>query len=243
MPQTCQRGSVLRQHPQSGYPLAQRQRRVQDRGRSAREAVGGDRPAVVVEDDREPGLDQATLLVGDPDIERRVIRLPDLVGRGRFAPVEQVELLPVGLAALVGQGDESRVEGAYDGVHRAVARRRPVVRAGYGRDLAPDRGDAGRRAVQGQPLDQLAQCLGEARFPRIPPAWPDQAGEASALVRRQAALERAQWHAEVRRQGGQRHPLLQVRTQLREARLGRRALRLGERRERRWGRHRQNAST
>ena len=47
-----------------------------------------DRAAVVVEDDREPGTRGLVALITDPEIQRGVVRLPDLVRMVRLTPIE-----------------------------------------------------------------------------------------------------------------------------------------------------------
>jgi hypothetical protein len=50
------------------------------------------------------------VLVEDPDIERRVIGLPDLVGAAGFATMQQVEALRVGAGPFLCQRDQCWIE-------------------------------------------------------------------------------------------------------------------------------------
>ena len=90
--------------------LAQRQRGLERDGRLEADAEAGDRAAVVVEDDGQPGPRGLAALVEDPDVQRRVVGLPDLVGSAGLAAIEQVEALAVHLRALVGERDQGGVE-------------------------------------------------------------------------------------------------------------------------------------
>src|SRR3954454_18457155 len=67
--------------------LAQRERRLDGRGGLEVEGVSGDGTAVVVDDDRQPGLGGDAVLTDKQNIQERMIRLPDGVGMIGFAAV------------------------------------------------------------------------------------------------------------------------------------------------------------
>ena len=73
-----------------------------------------------------------------------MVGLPDLVGPAGFAPVEQVEGLPIGLRPLVRQGAQARIEVGNDIMYGAIAGGRPAVLSGNRLDLAVDGGGGGR---------------------------------------------------------------------------------------------------
>jgi hypothetical protein len=73
--------------------------------------------AVVIQDDREPGLLRFAIRADEQNIEWRMIGLPNGIRAGRFAPVNQVECFAVGLRALVGQGQEISWQPADDAIY------------------------------------------------------------------------------------------------------------------------------
>src|SRR6185437_6769386 len=111
--------------------------------------IAGDRPAVVVDNRREPGACRLAALVEDANVERRVVRLPELVGSVGFPAVEQIERLSIRLGALVGQGQQPRVELADDGIDGTVARYPPALLLRDSRHLTMHEGGARRRRAQG----------------------------------------------------------------------------------------------
>jgi len=65
---------------------------------------------VVVEHDREPRPGRLLLGIEDLQVEEGVVGLPLLIGLGRAAPADQLELVPVGRVPVVGQGAQPRVD-------------------------------------------------------------------------------------------------------------------------------------
>jgi hypothetical protein len=104
--------------------LVQGQGRLDRRGAAEEQRVARRGTAVVVEDDRQPGLPGTPLPVFQHDVEFRVIGLPDGVGTGRLVAVDQVEGVGIGVRPLVGQGPQGRVQGADQVIDGVVARRR-----------------------------------------------------------------------------------------------------------------------
>ena len=144
MPQTCQPGRALRQ-------IACRSARavwIAD-GLGERERVAGDGTAVVVEDDGQPRLSRLPSPVFQPDVELRMVGLPDGVGAGRLVTVDQVEGFGIGLRPLMGQGHQGRVQVADQTVRRSVARRSFAELLGEGDGLAMDGGRGERAASSG----------------------------------------------------------------------------------------------
>ncbi len=223
MPQTCQRGSVLR-------AIASRSARaVCSAGSHEAQAKSGHGPAVVVEDRRQPRLDRAVALVADPDIHLGVVGLPDRVRAVGLAAMHQVVPLSVGLRAAVGERGEGGIEAADDVVDRVVAGHRPRVVGRDGGGLAVDRrhGRAGRaqRHALDQP-DQLGRERGRAPIAAGPPDQPGQAVPAVALHPALGGPRRDPFRPRHARQG---HTLLQVGAQQAEALQGDGAFLLGER--------------
>ena len=92
MPQTCQPGRPLRQ-------IACRSARavwIAD-GCGERQRIARHGTAVVVEDDGQPRLLGLPTPVFQPDVQFRMIGLPDGVGAGRLVAVDQVEGVGIGL--------------------------------------------------------------------------------------------------------------------------------------------------
>jgi hypothetical protein len=74
-------------------------------GRVAEEnGVAGDGAGVVVQDDSEPRPGRLLLGVQDLKVEQGVVGLPLLVGTGRGAPVDELELVAVGRVPVVREG-------------------------------------------------------------------------------------------------------------------------------------------
>ena len=73
--------------------MAQGKRRLDRAGCRGRQGVAGDRPAVVVDDDGEPGAAERVARVRDQDGKEYMIDLPNLVRHRGLAPVYQ--LVPV----------------------------------------------------------------------------------------------------------------------------------------------------
>jgi hypothetical protein len=118
--------------------LAESQRGTEDTGRIEPDSETSHRTAVVVDDHGEPGTSRLFLGVEDPDIERRVVGLPDLVRAVGLPSIEEVVLLAVRLRPCLRQGDERRIECADDRVDAGVARNGPVMFLGDGGSLAVD---------------------------------------------------------------------------------------------------------
>ena len=139
---------------------------------------------VVVEDDRQPRSGGLVPLVAHPEVEGRVVGLPDLIGSAGLAAaeqaVEQVELLPIGCRPLVRERDQGRVgevEPADHVVDPAVAGHRPALLVRHGDDPALDGRGARRRPLEGQTFDELLQLGGEMAGARVAPRAADQTGE------------------------------------------------------------------
>lgn len=119
------------------------------------EAIRGDRAAVVIEDDRQPWSHRCAALVAHPEVERRVVCLPEIVGSGRFPAMEQVEGEPIGLRPRVCQGDEACVDALDARGDGAITRHWPVLPPGDPRDLAMDVRRRRWWSLQRGPFDQL----------------------------------------------------------------------------------------
>jgi len=92
--------------------LAQRERGLQRRRRSDEHDVPRDRAAVVVLNDRQPRTHCTPVLVDDQDVELGVVGLPDLVGRRRFAAVDELEAFAVAHRPVMREHHEAGVERA-----------------------------------------------------------------------------------------------------------------------------------
>ena len=82
--------------------------------------------------DGKPGSHCVARVFKDPEIERRVIRLPDLVGTIRFAAIHEVEALAMRLGSPMRQRRETRIEVPDESVGGAVAGSRPTLLARNG---------------------------------------------------------------------------------------------------------------
>ncbi len=117
MPQISQWGS-----PFTPDTLTQSQGRAQGRRRLESEIIARNGPAVVIDDDRQPGLSHGSIVAQQLDVELRVIDLPYRVRPESFAPVNQIEALAVYLVASVCQHHQPSWEGPYDSPNNRIAR-------------------------------------------------------------------------------------------------------------------------
>jgi hypothetical protein len=86
---------------------AEGQRGTEDTRRVEPDPETGHRTAVVVDDHGEPGTSRLFLGVEDPDIERRVVGLPDLVRAAGLPSIEEVVLLAVRFRPGLRQGESA----------------------------------------------------------------------------------------------------------------------------------------
>ena len=70
------------------------------------------RTAIIIEDDRQPGFAGTAFVVGEQQVQQRVVGLPDGIRRLRFAAIEEVKGLVIGLAACMGQGPRAGASAA-----------------------------------------------------------------------------------------------------------------------------------
>ena len=143
-----------------GFPpdgLPQGQRRVEGTGGLEGHHVPCHRTAIIVQDDSEPRFPGVALLVGEEEVQQRVVRLPNGIGRLRLAAVEEIKGLAVDLTARMGQGYQRGGELPHDIMDVVVARDVQALRRGDVDDLAMDRGDGGRGRLEGQGFHELDQ--------------------------------------------------------------------------------------
>src|SRR5437588_4306653 len=86
-----------------------------ERGRQRRQSleadvVSGDRAAVIVQNNREPGPGFLPMLIQERDIQERMICLPDLVGSTCFVTHDHVIGFLLGLCPLVRKDNETWVK-------------------------------------------------------------------------------------------------------------------------------------
>ena len=180
--------------------MAQRERRLDRARRRGRERVAGHCPAVVVDDDGEPGAARRAARVRDLHVQHRVVGLPHLVGGRRLAPMHQLVSVAV-VDGVADRGPHRRRHGAHDLGRDRVARRREPALGHHGADASVDgrrrgswprkgpRADHGlqlgadaapatavrpRLALEpGDPLDAVArQPPAQGALPRGLPPWP-----------------------------------------------------------------------
>src|SRR5438128_1401620 len=77
-------------------------------------------------------------VVTDPEVKRRVVGLPDLVGLAGLAAVEQLEGVLIHLGPFVSEGHQGRVDLLDDSIHAAVAGDGPALLLSKHRDLTVD---------------------------------------------------------------------------------------------------------
>ena len=115
-----------------------------------------------------------TGLVQDEDVQLGVVGLPDVVGTLGLTAVDELVPVPQPSWALMGEGDQVRVEAGDDRVDAAVGRDRPVVRGcGLGH-LAGDRRPGRAGPGQGQTLDERHELAGQPVAPAVSPLPPAQ---------------------------------------------------------------------
>ena len=172
-----------------------------------------------------------------------MVGLPRLIGGCGLVATEQVEGLFVGLGPVVRQRDQRGVEPAHDRVDAIIAGHRPALCAGHGRGLAVDAGYAGRRAAQGQALDQADQRIRQMMTPSVAARPTHQAGQTMLPILPHPIPRGAQGEGVRPRDGGERHAVLQEGAQDLEPLQRLLALLLTQGREGRVVDHRQKPST
>ena len=193
---------------------SQRQRRLQRARGARRQMIRGDGAAMVVDDDRQPRADHRTCRVMHQDVELGVVGLPDLVRGCRFAPMQQLVALPIGLGALVGEHGHRRVHCPHGGMHRRIARRRPtLLRDGGAHQAVNGRGRAAW-PLQRQPLDDGDKLGRQAsRLPTIAAPGSLQADQAMSTIAGQPTAQRRLRHARRARDRGECHLVVDDRPQ------------------------------
>lgn len=173
----------------------------------------GHRSAVIVDDHGQPGTGRRFLVVEDPDIERGVIGLPDLVRVASLPSIEQVVLLAGGLRPGPRQGDERRIECADDRVDAGVARNGPATLLGNGGSLAVDDSRAQGWPPSGKALDQPLEFCLEVALPSVRVDLADESRETMLPILLKPALRSAEGDPMLPCDSGQRHALLEVQAQ------------------------------
>ena len=135
--------------------VSQREGGMQGGRGTETETVRRHRTAVVVEDHGEPRAHGRPVRIVHPEVEKRVIRLPEGIGGCGLAAIEEIVREAVGLRAVVGERYQTRVEATDDGIHGTVARHAPPFPLRNGNDLAVDCGDSGRRGAQGETFHKV----------------------------------------------------------------------------------------
>ena len=140
--------------------LAEGQRRLDRRRRPEEEQVAGDRPAVIVEDDGQPGLSRLARVIRHEEVELGVIGLPDGVGPRGLGAMDEVEGIAVCLRPLVSQCHQRRLQRTDHHVDRPVARNRFAEPGRDERGLAVHSRGREVRPVQREPFDELLEGRG-----------------------------------------------------------------------------------
>jgi hypothetical protein len=127
--------------------LTQCQGCVQGGRRFERKEISGDSAAVVVDDDAEPRLGGRSVWTDQPNIEWRVVSLPDRIGTGSLAPMDQLKCFTVSFRAFMGEGYKVRAQTADDVEDGSVARSSFVQIFGETQYLAVERSNGERRLL------------------------------------------------------------------------------------------------
>ncbi len=148
-----------------GFPpdgLVQDQRCLRCAGGGKPEEIAGNRPAVVIEDNGEPGSLGFSRIVEDEDWQERVVGLPYVVRRSRLVAVDQVKLLLVRLRSLMRERRQRRSKPADDPADGAGAWRRPAPLPADAFRFAVDGRNSPARLLEGQSLDRPLCSVGES---------------------------------------------------------------------------------
>src|SRR5215471_10523310 len=112
-----------------------------------------------------------------------MIGLPDIVGSFGFASVEKIIRSPVGVSAIVGQGDQGGVKVLHDPIHPMIVGNRPSVAERYVTHLSVDKGHGRWRFAEREPFDDLCEVGGQSvRLSAITTRATGQPGKAIAPV-------------------------------------------------------------
>ena len=103
--------------------------------------------AVVVDDDAEPRFGCRSVRTDQPNIEWRVVGLPDRIGTGSLAAMDQLKCFTVGFRAFMGEGYKVRPQTADDVEDGSVARSSFVQIFGETHYLAVERRNGERRLL------------------------------------------------------------------------------------------------
>jgi hypothetical protein len=128
---------------------------VQGGRRFERKKIPSDSAAVVVDDDAQPRLGGRSVGTDQPNIEWRVVGLPDRIGTGSLSPMDQLECFTVGFRAFMGEGYKVRAQIADDVEDGSVARSSFVQILGETHYLAVERRNGERWLLQGKAFGDL----------------------------------------------------------------------------------------
>src|SRR5262245_19314741 len=135
--------------------LAQRQSGL-DRGwglKAESETCNG--PTIIIHNDRKPRACQWLTAITHPNIQQRMIGLPDVIRFVGFAPVQEIVGHAVRFTALMGQGDQRWVKLVNDAVHMFVIGNSPPMTGGDVTYWTVDKRNGGRRLAQRQAFNRL----------------------------------------------------------------------------------------
>jgi hypothetical protein len=113
------------------------------RGGLKAEPKTGNGAAVIIHNDREPGTNRWATGMAQPNIQERMIGLPDVVGLFGFASVQEVVGGPLGFAAVMGQRDQGGVQVLDDPIHPFVVGNGPFVAQRHVTHVSVDKGHRG----------------------------------------------------------------------------------------------------
>jgi hypothetical protein len=155
-----------------------RARAVWDRrGAAEEQSVAGHGAAVVVEDDGQPGLFGLPTPVFQPDVQFRMIGLPDGVGTSGLVAMDQIDCVGIGLRPFVGQGHQGWVERADHGIDGAVTRWGFPEPLGKGDDLAMNGRRGQNRFLQSKSFNDLTEAVGELSLASVVSLLASKSGE------------------------------------------------------------------
>ena len=120
--------------------LPECQRRLNSGGGGEEEQIARDGPAVIIEDDGQPGLPWLARAIRHEDVELGVVGLPDGIGPFGLGAMDEVEGFAIGLRTVVGQRHERGFQPTNHPVDGPVRRDR----------FAEPSCDEGRLAVHGR---------------------------------------------------------------------------------------------
>lgn len=124
-----------------GKRCSHRRRRIEA------EIIAGDRAAIIVDYDGQPGPRNRSILLQKLNIQLCVIRLPNEVRLYRFAPMDQVEAFAIRFAAFMGESTEARRQFSDDVIDGPVARGGLADGLGIFLDLPVNRSDRDRMTL------------------------------------------------------------------------------------------------